>query len=133
MPAQREVILNVNVLDVGFHPSAWRAPDLHPTSFIDPDYYAEVAKIAERGTLDALFLADGPALREDPAVKPTRALEPTTVLGVVASATEHLGLIGTSRRCGNRRPPGCRCTTTGSSSTCTVCCPCRRRRRAARC
>ncbi|WP_009474438.1 LLM class flavin-dependent oxidoreductase [Rhodococcus sp. JVH1] len=96
MPAQREVILNVNVLDVGFHPSAWRAPDLHPTSFIDPDYYTEVAKIAERGTLDALFLADGPALREDPAVKPTRALEPTTVLGVVASATEHLGLIGTA-------------------------------------
>ena len=35
----------------------------------------------------------GPA--EDPRHKPGRALEPTTILGAVAAATEHIGLIGT--------------------------------------
>ncbi|MET0188504.1 MAG: LLM class flavin-dependent oxidoreductase, partial [Pseudonocardia sediminis] len=94
MPA-RELTLNVNVLDVGFHPSAWRSADLHPRSFVDVGYYREVARIAERGTLDALFLADGSAIRDDPFQKPGRSLEPSVLLGAIATATEHLGLIAT--------------------------------------
>jgi FMN-dependent oxidoreductase (nitrilotriacetate monooxygenase family) len=54
-----------------------------------------MARIAERGTLDALFLADGPALRDHPALRPSQALEPSVILASVAAETEHLGLIGT--------------------------------------
>ena len=89
------VILNVNVLDVGITHDAWRSADLHPLAFVDTEYFAEVGRIAERGTLDAFFLADGPGLREDPRHKPGRALEPTTILGAVAAATDNIGLIGT--------------------------------------
>ncbi|MGC4933819.1 LLM class flavin-dependent oxidoreductase [Gordonia sp. DT30] len=89
------VILNVNVLDVGIVHDAWRSSELHPLSFVDVDYFTRIGRIAERGLLDAYFLADGPALREDPRHKPGRALEPTSILAAVGAATENLGLIGT--------------------------------------
>lgn len=91
-----QLTLNVNVLDVGLHLAAWRAPDLHGLSFLDPQHYRRCAELAERGTLDALFLADVPAIRDDPRTKPSRNLEPTVVLGAVAAATRHLGLVVTA-------------------------------------
>ncbi|OZF05886.1 nitrilotriacetate monooxygenase [Rhodococcus sp. 15-1154-1] len=89
------VVLNVNVLDIGIHLAAWQNSGLAPTAFVDPDYFADMARLAEHGTLDALFLADGPALREDPRLKPSRALEPSAILALVAAETEYLGVIGT--------------------------------------
>lgn len=96
MPAERRhVILNVNVLDVGFTPDAWRHNGLDPLAYIDAGYYQRIGRIAERGTLDAFFLADSPGLA-DPRVKPAMGLEPTVILGSVAAVTENLGLIGTA-------------------------------------
>lgn len=90
------VILNINVLDLGISPAAWQLSGLPRYATTTGDYFADIARIAERGTLDALFLADNPALREDPLRKPgDRALEPTTILATVAAATSHLGVIGT--------------------------------------
>jgi FMN-dependent oxidoreductase (nitrilotriacetate monooxygenase family) len=91
----RRVILNVNVLNVGIHTASWQRTSEAPTAFADPGYYVRMARIAERGTLDALFLADGPALRDHPGVRPSQALEPSVILAAVAAETEHLGLIGT--------------------------------------
>ncbi|GAA4385162.1 LLM class flavin-dependent oxidoreductase [Tsukamurella soli] len=90
------MILNVNVLDVGITHDAWRHNDLDGLAFVDIEYFKTVGRIAERGTLDAFFLADGPGLREDPRYKPSRSLEPTLILAAVAAATENLGLIGTA-------------------------------------
>lgn len=92
----RHVILNVNVLDVGITHDAWRHNDLDPLAFVDMGYFQRIGRIAERGTLDAFFLADGPGIREDPRFKPSRGLEPTLILGAVAAVTENLGLIGTA-------------------------------------
>lgn len=92
---ERQLILNVNVLNVGIHTGSWQRSTEPPTSFTDPGYYARMGRIAERGRLDALFLADGPALREHPALRPSQALEPSVILASVAAETEHLGLIGT--------------------------------------
>ncbi|MFZ2172627.1 MAG: LLM class flavin-dependent oxidoreductase [Rhodococcus sp. (in: high G+C Gram-positive bacteria)] len=94
--SRRELVLNVNVLDVGVAPGAWTLDDVHSLSFVDLDHFVRVAQIAERGTLDAFFLADGPGFWENPRVKPTRALEPSVILSAVATATENLGLIGTA-------------------------------------
>jgi FMN-dependent oxidoreductase (nitrilotriacetate monooxygenase family) len=91
----RHLILNVNVLNLGIHTGSWRRSSEPPTSFANPDYYVRMAKVAERGTLDALFLADGPALRDHPTLRPSQALEPSVILASVAAETEHLGLIGT--------------------------------------
>ncbi len=98
MSAERagHVILNVNVLDAGISHDAWLYNDLDPLTFVDIEYFQRIGTIAERGTLDAFFLADAPVLREDIWFKPTRSLEPTLVLGAVAAVTENLGLIGTA-------------------------------------
>ncbi|ETB44530.1 hypothetical protein O974_16410, partial [Mycobacterium avium 11-0986] len=92
---ERGLTLNVNVLNLGIHAASWRRSAEPPTAFTDPGYYVRMARIAERGTLDALFLADGPAVRDHPALRPSQALEPSVILAAVAAETEHLGLIGT--------------------------------------
>ena len=90
------VILGVNVLVLGYLPAAWQSPLLEKDAFVDPAYWARIGQTAERGTLDAIFLADGPVLF-DPAydANPVR-LEPTVNWGYVAAATERVGLVSTA-------------------------------------
>lgn len=92
----RQLHLNVNTLNSGFYNSAWRAPSADPRAFADVAHYVRVAQIAERGTFDAIFLADVPAFADRPDLRPFQALEPTIVLAHVAAATAHIGLIGTA-------------------------------------
>lgn len=94
--ATRQLHLNVNALNSGFYSSAWRTEGGDPRAFVDVQHYVRVARIAERGTFDAIFLADVPAFADRPDLRPFQALEPTIVLAHVAAATEHLGLIGTA-------------------------------------
>ena len=96
MTAQRQLHLNVNLLHSGVYPSAWRLPDSRPDAFIDIDHYVRVARIAERGKFDAIFLADTPAINDRIDYRPFMALEPTIVLASVAAATTHVGLIATA-------------------------------------
>lgn len=94
----RELHFGVNVLSDGMHPAAWRFPSADPNWFTDPDYWINLARIAERGTLDALFLADSPSLfqpPDEPLSAPPLALDPVVLLSTLASATTHLGLIAT--------------------------------------
>jgi FMN-dependent oxidoreductase (nitrilotriacetate monooxygenase family) len=91
----RQLILNVNVLDFGQTISAREFSGLPAARLTDVDYYVGQARAAERGTLDGLFLADGPALAGDPRGRGGRSLEPSLILTAIAEATEHLGLIGT--------------------------------------
>lgn len=90
------VILGINVLVLGYLPAAWQTPLLQKDAFVDPVYWAGIGRTAERGTLDAIFLADGPFLG-DPAhdANPIR-LEPTVNWGQVAAATSHVGLVATA-------------------------------------
>ncbi|MDA0183042.1 LLM class flavin-dependent oxidoreductase [Solirubrobacter phytolaccae] len=91
------VRLGVNVLGVGCHPAAWRTGEVEPTAQFDVAYFQQVARIGERGTLDAVFLADQPGLFEPPDRRPPMtALEPTVVLAAVASATERIGVVATA-------------------------------------
>jgi FMN-dependent oxidoreductase (nitrilotriacetate monooxygenase family) len=97
-PAGRELHLGVNVLSDGMHPAAWQHPSADPQWFTDPAYWTRVARTAERGTLDALFLADSPSLfqkPDEPLSAPPLALDPIVLLSTLASVTTHLGLIGT--------------------------------------
>lgn len=94
----RELHLNANILGgLGLHPGAWRWPAADPLSFLDVDSYVAAAKVAERGLLDAVFLADSPGLVQDiAAVPPYNGIEPTLLLTAIARETEHIGLIGTA-------------------------------------
>jgi len=95
-PAPRRLHLNVNALHSGFVPSAWRLPESDPRAFVDVQHYVRLARIAEAGKLDAIFLADNAAIVDQINFRPITALEPTVLLTAVAAATTHLGVIGTA-------------------------------------
>lgn len=54
----RQLHLNINILHSGFSPAAWRMEGSDPRASFDVNHYVRVAQIAERGTFDAVFLAD---------------------------------------------------------------------------
>ncbi len=91
----RELHLNTNVLNSGKHDHGWRLQD-DPLSYLDIGYYQHCAQVAERGTLDALFLADGLAIGPEAGARPWNSLEPTVVLAAIAAVTERVGLVATA-------------------------------------
>lgn len=107
---ERQLHFGLNVLSDGMHPAAWQFPDSDPNSFVDPAYWIGIAQLAERGTLDAIFLADSPSLFQPPdapLTAPPLAVDPIVLLSTMASATTHLGLIGVPIGAGVvRRPRG---------------------------
>ena len=48
----------------GYHESAWRVVDDDVRGVLGLPYYADIARIAERGLMDAIFLADNIAIAE---------------------------------------------------------------------
>jgi alkanesulfonate monooxygenase len=88
--------LNAFLMGVGHHEAAWRLPESDPHAHVDVEHYKNLARIAERGKLDSLFLADGPVLWDDIGRRPAGVLEPTVLLTALAGATEHIGLIATA-------------------------------------
>src|SRR5256885_15986224 len=84
------------LMGVGHHEAAWRLPGSDPFAHVDVAHYQNLARIAERGKLDSLFLADGPVLRNDLGRRPAGALEPTVLLTALATVTEHTGLTPTA-------------------------------------
>lgn len=92
----RPLHLNAFLMGVGHHEAAWRLPESDPAATSSLDHYVNLARIAERGTFDSVFLADTPALRVDVGQRPATALEPTVLLAALATATERIGLIATS-------------------------------------
>lgn len=94
MTAKRQLHLNTNVTALGRHPAGWRLLN-QPNAIVDLRFYQQIANVAERGKLDALFLSDAVALKGH-ARGPSQALEPTVLLTALAAHTTHLGLIATA-------------------------------------
>ncbi|MEU4601007.1 LLM class flavin-dependent oxidoreductase [Nocardia sp. NPDC023988] len=94
--APRQLSLNAFIYPSGHHEAAWRHPDSRPDRIYDVTYYQEIGRTAEAAKLDAVFFADGPALRTDVRHNAAPGLEPITLLTAIASATTHLGLIATA-------------------------------------
>ncbi|CAJ58912.1 Nitrilotriacetate monooxygenase [Frankia alni ACN14a] len=89
--------LSVHPVAAGHHPGAWRWPGSDPLAFARIEGYLEVAKLAERGRLDSIFLADVPGLHADIDNYPQlNGLEPTLILTAMATVTERIGLVGTA-------------------------------------
>ncbi len=91
-----QMSLGMNILGLGGHASAWRVGEAPPTALTDIAYFQNIARISERGALDGIFLADGPALGPDPDKQPSGRLEPTILLAAVALATTRIGVIATA-------------------------------------
>ncbi|MFG2277875.1 LLM class flavin-dependent oxidoreductase [Streptomyces asoensis] len=92
----RQLHLNAFLMNTGHHEASWRLPESDPYAHVELDHYVHLARIAERGTFDSLFLADGPQLWGNIAQRPAGALEPLTLLSALATATRDIGLIATA-------------------------------------
>ncbi|MEU9341474.1 LLM class flavin-dependent oxidoreductase [Streptomyces sp. NPDC048278] len=92
----RQLHLNAFLMNTGHHEASWRLPESDPYAHVDLAHYVGLARTAERGTFDSLFLADGPHLWGSVGQRPAGALEPLTLLTALATATEHIGLIATA-------------------------------------
>ncbi|MGW4369513.1 NtaA/DmoA family FMN-dependent monooxygenase [Nocardia takedensis] len=86
----------VNVGSSGYHPAAWREPDLPADAFIRLEHYQRVAAIAERGTLDGLLFPDIPVQQPGIAHAPAATLDPVLIASALAVTTEHIGLVPTA-------------------------------------
>ncbi|MGR3875608.1 NtaA/DmoA family FMN-dependent monooxygenase [Streptomyces graminifolii] len=80
----------------GYHESAWRVVGDDPRSVLGLPYYADIARTAERGLMDAVFLADNLAIAEYRVQHlPQTQFDPVSVLSALAGLTERIGLVGT--------------------------------------
>ncbi|MFE6702608.1 LLM class flavin-dependent oxidoreductase [Streptomyces sp. NPDC057718] len=93
---RKQLHLNAFLMSTGHHEASWRLPESPAEANSDIAHYKNLARIAERGRLDSLFLADSPVLMGDPGRRPAAKLEPTVLLTALAGATEHIGLIATA-------------------------------------
>lgn len=92
----RHAHLNVFVAGYGYHEAAWTLRDA-PAGAIGLDHFVHVARVAERGLLDAVFFADSPG------VAPFRTwfmaqagYDPIDLLSALVPTTEHIGLLATA-------------------------------------
>lgn len=87
----RQMHLGLFLLGTGSHVAGWRYPGA-VDSFQDIEAVQRIARTAERGCFDLIFMGDN--LYADPATHPsyTARLEPLTMLAAVAATTQRIGL-----------------------------------------
>lgn len=95
--ARRYLVLNAYLRNSGYHEAAWRVSEQDPATVLDPRHYIGLARTAERGVLDSIFLPDSPGVAEFRSeFLPGAGLDPLQLLSSVATATEQVGLIATA-------------------------------------
>jgi FMN-dependent oxidoreductase (nitrilotriacetate monooxygenase family) len=94
--------LGAFVHETGQHVAGWRHPGGHTGSGTDFSQAIDVARTAERGKFDLLFLADGAAVSTSGSAESRRRMgkvvkfEPLTLLSALAAVTRNLGLVATA-------------------------------------
>jgi FMN-dependent oxidoreductase (nitrilotriacetate monooxygenase family) len=101
---RRQMHLGMSIRGLGYHPAAWRHPDVPADGTLRFDHYARSAQAAERGKCDLVFFADGIGIRERDVPRGSLArsgyeiveMEPLTLLPALAVVTKHIGLVTTA-------------------------------------
>ena len=104
MPAKRMMRLGLSIRGHGYHPAAWRHPDVPAEGTLDIQHYVRSARIAERGKIDMIFFADGAGIRQADSPRGSLSrtgrdmveLEPMTLLPALAMVTRDVGLVTTA-------------------------------------
>jgi FMN-dependent oxidoreductase (nitrilotriacetate monooxygenase family) len=93
----KQIRLAINLLASGRHNASWKTLD-HPQSLsVDIGHFIQIARTAERGLLDGLFLADNYAgFTPEAYGRPWRAIAPGVLLSALAMHTSHIGLVLTA-------------------------------------
>jgi len=101
---RRQMHLGMSIRGLGYHPAAWRHPDVPADGTLRFEHYRRSALAAERGKCDLIFFADGIGIRERDVPRGSLArsgyeiveLEPMTLLPALAVVTERIGLVTTA-------------------------------------
>ncbi|SJZ32460.1 FMN-dependent oxidoreductase, nitrilotriacetate monooxygenase family [Enhydrobacter aerosaccus] len=95
MTSARQMHLGLFILGTGSHIAGWRYPGAIDT-FQDLGAIQEIARTAERGKFDLIFMGDN--LYADPGSHPsyTLRLEPLTMMAALAMSTSRIGLGATA-------------------------------------
>ena len=96
--------LGMSIRGLGYHPAAWRHPDVPADGTLRFEHYARSAQLAEHGKCDLIFFADGIGVRERDIPRGSLArsgyeiveMEPLTLLPALAVVTKHIGLVTTA-------------------------------------
>lgn len=93
---KKHLKIGVFIAGTGHHVASWRHPKAQADGSINLDYFKELAKTAERGKLDMLFLADSLSITPDSHPNVLARFEPFTLLGALAQVTSKIGLAATA-------------------------------------
>jgi len=102
MSEARKLRLGAFVMATGHHVAAWRHPGSQIDSGVNIDHYIEVAKTAERGLFDQVFVADSPGLwhrgGDESLSRQGRVsyFEPVTLWAALSAVTKHIGFVATA-------------------------------------
>jgi FMN-dependent oxidoreductase, nitrilotriacetate monooxygenase family len=96
MTRTREMKLSAYLVGTGMHASSWRLAGANPGASIDIDYYRALARTAERGKFDMVFLADSLAINEESHPNILNRFEPITLISALAGSTDRIGLVATA-------------------------------------
>jgi N-acetyl-S-(2-succino)cysteine monooxygenase len=89
--------LNAYLRNSGYHESAWKVSDADPGSVLDVAHYVHLARTAERGVIESIFLPDSPGEAEFRSeYLPRSFIDPIQLLSAVAMATDQVGLVATA-------------------------------------
>lgn len=94
--SKKQMHININVQAAGSHGAAWRSNDGRRFGYLEIEYFQEIARIAERGCADAIFLADYLNIFYDPAISPSWALDNAVTVAAMAAVTTKLGFIASA-------------------------------------
>lgn len=99
--SKRQLRLGAFLQGVGHHVAAWRHPDVDPAEATQLEPLKHLARVAERGKFDAIFLADVVGFPEGQPERLARSVlpyyfEPLLLLSALAGVTERIGLVGTA-------------------------------------
>lgn len=93
---KKEMHIGVLLFGCGHHQAAWLMPDSSVEKIGNISYYQSLAKLAEKGFLDAVFFADNQAFNsENDGVIPAFWYDPLINLTAISQVTEHIGLVST--------------------------------------
>jgi len=97
MTQQRQAHFAVFLTPSGYHESGWRVQDDDPREAVSVQSFFRAAAHAERGRLDAVFIADAPAITLFRAsFFPQVRYDPITLLAAIGMASRRIGLMATA-------------------------------------
>lgn len=98
--ANQQLRLNAFLMPTGHHVAGWRHPQAQADGGSNIEHYLALARTAEQGGFDAIFLSDTLAMLPGSTAALSRMartehFEPLTLLAALAANTQRIGLIAT--------------------------------------